>query len=195
MENSLSIVLSEIHDKLTTAGNDNLFKNITVCNHAADYINAYTVVLREASIGDKALIFYTDIRSKKVDEIQRNNKLTVIAYNHEERTQLILKGEAEIHHQDKIAKEYWYKDGFKGRRSYLAQPAPSTPIDKPADGLAYLDTDKFEDTDITGYENFAVVKININYLEYAKLNREGNRRAKFVPDAANNNWVGNWLIP
>lgn len=195
MDSNLNNAFSEIWKKLTSAEKDNPFKNITVCNYTADDINAYTVVLREAYLDDRTLVFYTDVRSKKVDEIQRDNRLTVVAYSHDERLQIILKGKAVIHHHNEIAKQYWRKNGFKGRKSYLAHPAPSTTIDEPADGLAYLNTDIFEDTDIAGYDNFAVVKLNIEYLEYVKLNREGNRRAKFELDIVSNSWQGRWLIP
>jgi hypothetical protein len=182
-------ILSQTHseDKIVV-------RYITVCNYAAGYINAYTVVLRSAEATQHTLFFYTDIRSTKVNEIAQDNRLTVVIYLDDEKVQLVLNGDAIIHHQNDITEQYWTKDGYKGRRSYLAQPGPSTVINEPADGLAHLNGKHFDDTDDAGYENFAVIEIKVNQFEYLKLNREGNRRASFSLNA-NNEWEGSWLIP
>lgn len=167
---------------------------ITVCNNAAEYINAYTVVLREASRDNNSLVFYTDLRSEKVAEINEDNRITILKYNEECRVQVILRGTADIYHQNAITQHYWSKDGYKGRRSYLAQPAPSSVINEPEDGLEYLNGKEFNETDMEGYENFAVVKVQILALEFLKLSREGNRRARFTLNSSNE-WQGQWLVP
>ncbi|CAM3775165.1 pyridoxamine 5'-phosphate oxidase family protein [Mucilaginibacter galii] len=191
----LTDMFSECWSKLEATGSkDSPLRNMTVCNYAADDINAYTVVLREANAERNTLIFYTDHRSPKVEQLQLNGKVTVVFYSDEEKMQLILKGNATIHHQDEVSYWYWRKDGYKGRRSYLAEPAPSTLINEPADGLIYIKGKKFEEHDPTGYENFAVVVIKTNYLEYLQLNREGNRRAKFMLEDGGE-FQGAWLIP
>jgi pyridoxamine 5'-phosphate oxidase len=167
---------------------------ITVCNNAPEYINTYTVVLREASRDNNSLVFYTDLRSQKVDEIKQDNRITIIKYNEEGRVQVILRGTADVYHQNAITQHYWNKDGYKGRRSYLAKPAPSSVINEPKDGLEYLNGKEFNETDMEGYENFTVVKVQILALEFLKLNREGNRRVSFNLNS-NNKWQGQWLVP
>lgn len=195
MNTQLQPLLTDSWNKLATAGSKNaVFKNITLCNYAADGINAYTVVLRGAVASAGNIIIYTDYRSPKVDQLRLNNKVTVVAYSEEEKLQLILKGEAIVHYQDDVSERYWKESGYKGRRSYLAQPAPSTPVDKAADGLAYLNQKEFEEQDPAGYENFAVISIKADFMEYLQLNREGNRRAKFTRNE-NEEWEGAWLIP
>lgn len=191
----LTDIFSECWNKLEAAGSkDSPLRNMTVCNYAADDINAYTVVLREANAEHSTLTFYTDHRSPKVEQLQLNGKVTVVLYSDEEKLQLILKGNATIHHQDEVSHRYWQKDGYKGRRSYLAEPSPSTLIDEPADGLDYIKDKKFEEHDPAGSENFAVVVLKINYLEYLQLNREGNRRAKFTLEDGGELKEA-WLIP
>ncbi|WP_345950516.1 pyridoxamine 5'-phosphate oxidase family protein [Mucilaginibacter sp. PAMB04274] len=195
MNEDLEDIINASWKKLTGQrdGDNAGFKYIQVCSYAADYIDAYTVVLREGSADNRSIIFYTDVRSPKVGDIKQNNKLTVISYNDEQKIQLILKGEAEIHFQNDTAAFYWQKDGYRSRRSYLAQPAPTTSVEEATDGLLHLSNRKFDDADAAGYENFAVVKINVNYLEYLQLSRDGNRRAKFSWQGAG--WDGTWLIP
>jgi pyridoxamine 5'-phosphate oxidase len=190
MNDQLSSLLSQSWDKLAEAHT----KVITVCNLSTNGVNAYSVVLREASADDGALLFYTDYRSPKVEQIKQDSRLTIHIYNEEDKLQLVLKGKAVIHYQNEIAQLYWKEDGYRGRRSYLAQPAPSTHINEPADGLAYLGNRQFKDTDTNGYENFAVIEVRIDELDYLKLNREGNRRAKFVLDNTGE-WQGMWLVP
>ncbi|MFD1257438.1 pyridoxamine 5'-phosphate oxidase family protein [Mucilaginibacter terrae] len=196
MNNALNEIFADSWNKITGEGNrgGKVTRTITVCNYAPDYINAYTVVLREASYTEGSLLFYTDIRSEKVAEIKRDNRLTLITYNEEDKQQLIFKGTAFIYHQNATTQQYWNKDGFKGRRSYMAQPAPSSVINEPVDGLEYLEGKDFDETDMQGYENFAVIKVQINLLEWLKLSRDGNRRAKFnlYKDSG---WQGQWLIP
>jgi pyridoxamine 5'-phosphate oxidase len=195
MNAQLQYIFDDSWNKLATAGSkDAVFKNITLCNYAADDINAYTVVLRGADASAGNIIIYTDYRSPKVDQLRHNSKVTIVAYSDGEKLQLILKGEAIVHYQDDVSERYWKESGYKGRRSYLAQPAPSTVVDEATDGLAYLNQKEFEEQDPAGYENFAVISIKADFMEYLQLNREGNRRAKFVLSGSNE-WEGMWLIP
>lgn len=195
MNGQLSHIFSDSWNKLMNAGSgdESLTRNITVCNYAAGYVNAYTVVLRESSADDYTLLFYTDIRSEKVKEIEQDNHLTIIIYDDARRLQLILKGTAVIHHQNKIAQLYWDDEGHRNRWSYMARPAPSTVVNEPVNGLEHLNGKSFDEDDNSGYENFAVVQIEISYLEWLQLSREGNSRARFIQQAAE--WQGMWLVP
>lgn len=195
MNTQLQHLLADSWNKLATAGSkDAVFKNITLCNYAADGINAYTVVLRGADSLVGNIIIYTDYRSPKVAQLRHDNKVTVVIYSEDERLQLTLKGEAIVHYHDDVSEWHWKAGGYKGRRSYVAQPAPSTVVNEPTDGLAYLNAKEFEEQDPAGYENFAVIIIQVDFLEYLQLNREGNRRAKFTRNE-NEEWEGAWLIP
>lgn len=195
MNTQLTNIFSECWSKLEEGGSkDSALRNITVCNYAPNGINAYTVVLREADASTHTLTFYTDHRSPKVEQLKLNGQVTVILYSDEEKLQLTLKGQAHVHCQNELSQQHWKKSGYKGRRSYLAQPSPSTIIEEPADGLDHIKGKEFDEHDPAGYENFAVVTITANYLEYLKLNREGNRRAKFTFDE-NGEWLGKWLVP
>jgi pyridoxamine 5'-phosphate oxidase len=193
MDYSLSQINTECWNALAKSCKGQESQYITVCNYAAGYINAYTVVLREVSTDQQKIIFYTDVRSNKVGEIATDNRLTIVSYNQAYKVQITLAGNAVIHHQNEVTKRYWYKNGFKGRRSYIAQPGPSTVIEEPTDGLAYLSGKEFNDEDDFGIENFTVVEVTISYLEYLKLSREGNRRAMFTKESYD--WKGSWLIP
>jgi pyridoxamine 5'-phosphate oxidase len=167
---------------------------IAVCNFAKNYPNAYTVVLRDVESAEHQLIFFTDHRSEKVQQIKDNANVTAVYYDDATHIQLILKGEATINYQNDIAQEHWQQSGFKGRRSYLAQQTPSSVLTEKGDGLEYLGSKKFDDDDPAGFENFAVVILKVDFLEYLQLHREGNRRARFTVKP-HSGWMGEWIVP
>jgi len=195
MEAKLDNLIAQSWEKLQQAKQGKAgSRYLTVCNFAESYPNAYTVVLREVLSDEHHIIFHTDIRSEKVAEIKRNPSLSVVYYDDTDRIQIILKAEAAIHHQDDIAKQHWQQSGFKSRRNYLTQQAPSSPLPEESSGLEYLGDKKFDDSDAAGYEKFAVVALHVKILESLQLNHEGNRRARFKADQQNG-WIGEWITP
>ncbi len=173
---------------------DHAFHNTTVANLAAHGINVYTVVLRDIVPETGQVVFYTDARSEKIAEIQADYILTALFYDREKQIQIIVKGAAAIEQHSDNTLNYWKKDGFKGRKSYLAELPPSTPVGQAEDGLAYLQDKKFSEEDMDGYSNFAVVTIKATEFEYLQLSKEtGNRRARFRLDREKAE--GTWIIP
>ncbi|WP_158825520.1 pyridoxamine 5'-phosphate oxidase family protein [Mucilaginibacter lacusdianchii] len=196
MDKSMYQILANSWNGLTN-GNGHInsaFRNITISHIADEYVNAYTVVLRKIGFNEQQLVFFTDYRSPKVSQISSHNRLTVCGYNPATQIQLIFKGVATIHYRDEVAQHNWKVEGYKGQKSYLAKPAPSTAIEQPDDGLSYLASPQSNGDTPDGYENFAVVVIDVKQMEYLKLSPTGNRRAQFTlqPSGA---WQGTWLIP
>jgi 3-hydroxyisobutyrate dehydrogenase len=195
MEAKLDDILAKSWEKLQQAKQGKAgSRYITVCNFAKGYPNAYTVVLRDVLPDEIQIVFHTDVRSEKVEEIKSSSNLTIVYYDDADHIQIILKAEATIHYQDDITRQQWQQSGFKSRRNYLTQQAPSSPLNEEGSGLEYLGDKKFDDNDLSGYENFAVVVLNINFLEYLQLNKEGNRRARFKADQKNS-WIEEWVTP
>lgn len=153
-------------------------------------VNLRTVVLRAVKPDEKQVIFYTDIRSAKMNDLKINPELSWLFYDGEDKTQVRAAGNAIIHHQDELAAEHWGKVGENGRKSYMAIPGPSTGIDHPADGLEHLKEDNTADD---GYNNFAVIITRVNYIEWLSLKDSGHRRAEFR--LIDNSWKGQWLTP
>ena len=195
MEAKLDDILAQSWEKLQQAKQGKAgSRYVTVCNFAEGYPNAYTVVLRDALPANNQIIFHTDVRSEKVDEIKSNPNVTAVYYDDVDHMQIIMKAGAVIHHQDDIAKQHWQQSGCKSRRNYLTQQAPSSHLNEESSGLEYLGDRKFDDSDPVGYENFAVVVLDVNSLEYLQLNKEGNRRTRFKADQRNT-WMGEWVTP
>src|SRR5476651_665965 len=169
------------------------FRNMVISTQGDGNIGIATVVLRAVSAHNGLLIFYTDIRSNKVFNLRNNNSISVLLYNDADKLQLILKGNTTLHNQDDITAGHWAALTNQGKKSYMANAAPSSRIDNPTDGLDNINDDTWNDALITGYQNFAVIKVAVNLMEYLKLNQTGHRRASF--NFIKNNWVGSWQVP
>jgi pyridoxamine 5'-phosphate oxidase len=169
------------------------FRNMVISTHGDGNIGMATVILRAVSADDGLLIFYTDVRSNKVFNLQNNNSISMLLYSDADKLQLILKGNTTLHNQDDVTAGHWAALTNQGKRSYMAHPAPSSKINDPADGLEYINDDTWNDALIAGYQNFAVIKVAVNLMEYLKLSQTGHRRASF--NLIKNSWMGSWLVP
>ncbi len=141
-----------------------------------------TVVLRKVIPAERSLIFYTDCRSPKIDQLQKNNAVSWLFYDAKSNIQLRLKTVATIHHQDEIALKHWNESRLESRVCYLVQPAPATRTHLPTDGLP-KQLDRFSlsaESLALGYENFAVVKNKVAQIDWLILNPDGHRRAQFI---------------
>ena len=158
-----------------------------------DEVDGRIVVLRKSDRQNKFLQFHTDLRSPKVDILQRNNKACLVFYDKEEKIQLRVKVECEINNQNSITEESWKKTQHISRRCYLTDNPPGTTSEKPTSGMI----SKLEDFNYTideserGYKNFTVIKCHIKSIEWLYLAAKGHRRAKF--DTKTNKH--SWLVP
>jgi len=169
---------------------DNAFHTGVAGTHLNGEVNLRTVVLRGIEPDAKQVIFYTDSRSAKMEDLKTNPHLSWLFYDHKEGVQLRLSGNAIINQDNDIASYHWDKVHNGGKRSYLAIPGPSTGVAEPTDGLEYLN----DDSDLeAGYKNFAVIVTEVNFIEWLNLKDNGHRRAEFK--LIYNSWKGQWLIP
>ncbi|MBC7886714.1 MAG: pyridoxamine 5'-phosphate oxidase family protein [Ferruginibacter sp.] len=174
----------------------NAFQTPVVANAGASGINMRTVVLREAGAAKKQLSFYTDNRSGKWAELQRNNRISWLFYDPLDRIQIRAGGIAALHHNDELADKAWSGTSITNRKNYLSEPAPSTETEHPVSGLPT----EFEQADPTaeqteaGRKNFGLVITSIQWMEWLWLNNSCHRRAVFVYNEKES-FTANWLVP
>ena len=154
-----------------------------------------TVVLRKALVAEKTLNFHTDYRSPKVNQIKENPAVSILLYDFESRIQIRLKAKATIHHLDEVCEEAWGKSRLESRRCYLVEPAPSSTISFPDDGLPKNLTvkDLKEDNVQPGFENFVIIKLKVEEVDWLFLNHNGHRRAHYV--ISKKEIEMNWMLP
>lgn len=154
-----------------------------------------TVVLRKTEKTTRQLYFYTDIRSEKVQQLNKNPTLSWLFYHPKKNIQIRAIGKAKIHYQDELANQHWQNIPSYGRKTYGTVQAPSTMIKESSDNLP--DLWKGEEIAMAkteyAYANFALIVCEITALEWLHLQRSGHQRAKF--SWINDEWVGEWLVP
>jgi len=154
-----------------------------------------TVILRQVIAAEKTLIFHSDVRSPKISQIKNNNHISWLFYDEDARIQIRLKAKATIHHLNDLALSRWEDSRLESRRCYLSQPAPSSFIDFPSDGLPEnLDVKNLTVENVAdGFNNFVVVETEVTQIEWLFLNHSGHRRATFSYDG--NIIKKQWMLP
>ncbi|ANM32111.1 hypothetical protein ABI59_05980 [Acidobacteria bacterium Mor1] len=143
---------------------------------------ARVVVLRELRRAPLRLSVYTDVRTAKVEQLRTDPRAELLFFDRDSLRQLRVAGRVTVHHGDDVARQAW------GDRSHLQEDyarlfPPGSPSD--ADGAGALSGD--------GFDNFAVLRLDAESLDWLQLSREGHRRARF--HAAEAGWDGSWVVP
>ena len=165
---------------------------VFICGNDKD-LDGRVVVLRKADEQQSLIQYHSDIRSSKIEKIEKNPNCSILFYGKEEKIQLRIKAKCKVNYNNDITKESWEKTGHISRKCYLVTNGPGTLSNKPTSGLGK----KFDNFNFTkeeseaGYKNFCVIRCNIKSIEWLYLAAKGHRRAFF--DLENNK--KNWLVP
>jgi 3-hydroxyisobutyrate dehydrogenase len=164
-----------------------------VATHSGIDISLRTVVLRKAIPETNELRFHTDTRSKKWKELTLNPSISALFYDAADRIQIWVKGRAELQVKNDITGAAWQKTSLSSRRCYLTNFDPSSFTDNPTSGLPeHIEKENFtlEESEM-GYQNFGIVVIQIQNIDWLWLHHAGHRRAYF--DYISGSF--SWMIP
>jgi 3-hydroxyisobutyrate dehydrogenase len=164
-----------------------------VATHSGNDISLRTVVLRKAVPETRELRFHTDTRSKKWQELTLNPTISALFYDAADRIQIRVQGRAELHFNNDLTTNAWLKTSLSSRRCYLTNFDPSSFTDNPTSGLPeHIEQENFtlEESEI-GYQNFGIVSIQVQNIDWLWLHHAGHRRAYF--DYVNER--NQWMIP
>jgi 3-hydroxyisobutyrate dehydrogenase len=156
-------------------------------------INLRTVVLRKALPEIKELRFHTETRSKKWKELTLNPSISALFYDAADRIQIRVKGRAELQVKNDITAAAWQKTSLSSRRCYLTNFDPSSFTQNPTSGLPeHIEQENFtiEESEM-GYQNFGIVTIQVQNIDWLWLHHAGHRRAYF--DYVSGSF--SWMIP
>lgn len=143
-----------------------------------------TVVLRGADAQSWRVVVHTDARSPKAEELLREPRVSLAFYDAGASAQIRIEGRATRYTGDDIAAAAWARLPDASRRNYRTTAAPGTPSPIPTDGLP----ERLFGLD-DGIENFMLVEIEIDALEWLLLHPDGQRRARFTRE------TGSWVVP
>ncbi len=159
--------------------------------------DARIMVLRAADADFAALRFHTDRRSPKMAVIGADPRLTILAYDPQDRVQLRLTAQAHIEHHGPVADAAWADATPLSRRVYLVTAAPGGPLALPGSALPE-DLRHRRPTPAeteAGRSHFSVILARITVIDWLRLGSGGGLRARFVRDHAGNGWQGAWIAP
>jgi 3-hydroxyisobutyrate dehydrogenase len=151
------------------------------------------VVLRKANPVSKELRFHTDTRSKKWQELNLNPSISALFYNAADRIQIRVKGRGVLQFNNDISAAAWQKTSLSSRRCYLTNFDPSSFTQNPTSGLPEnIEQENFtlEESEI-GFQNFGIVSIQVQNIDWLWLHHAGHRRAYF--DYISGSF--RWMIP
>lgn len=154
-----------------------------------------TVVLRGFDPARRLMTVYTDYRSPKVAEIERDARISLVFFEGVSKVQLRIFGIAALHRGDATAEQAWSRLEMFGRRCYLGA-APGAPSQEPSAGLPpdLLGIAPDAARSAIGFQNFTVIEIRMEKLDWLYLSPSGDRRARLTWDARGA-FAADWLTP
>jgi hypothetical protein len=144
-----------------------------------------TMVLRQFEPAARRLTLHTDRRAAKLSEIDHQPRIAVHVYDARAAVQVRLSACALVHVADHLAREAWEAGVPSSHTCYAVSPAPGTIVAAPPPAATDRDA---------GFENFAVLALTFDTLEWLWLYHGGHRRARFAW-ADDGSRSAAWLVP
>ncbi len=145
--------------------------------------DARVVVLREVLNEGRELLAFSDRRAPKIAQIRQHPRIALVFYDGAGPVQLRVHGQAKVDETPDAERWAWLSDAQ--RQNYRSLAIPGTPVLNPSEGWAT--------TDRSGLEEFAVIRMTVETMDWLWLARAGHRRAQFSWEAGN--WCGRWAVP
>lgn len=154
------------------------------------------VILRGVDPVNRQLHCYTDRRSPKIEQIMLRPQTSWLFYDRQARVQVRLAGDARMRpHDDPMSRKAWQYCSPEHRRNYGGRLAPGTECSQgygsaPEDLLANLP--EIPESQAVS-ENFCVITVVIDVIDWLQVSESGNRRAQFW--WAGEGWQSSWVAP
>lgn len=153
--------------------------------------DARTVVLRRVDRGSRSLLFHTDSRSGKMQQLIETPEVVWHDWNPDLAQQFRLYGQASLHESDDLAQGFWEDLGDEERAHYQKEEAPGSALGRPRS--THPDTDPVADAPESPRDHFAVVRTVVERIDWLHLHPEGHYRAVFEWTAGS--FQGEWVAP
>tara|TARA_B100001250_G_scaffold311652_1_gene273627 strand:- start:820 stop:1386 length:567 start_codon:yes stop_codon:yes gene_type:complete len=168
--------------KLALKDSNHPFRYLILGSAQGDLINQRYVVLRDMD-DDLNLYVFSDARTQKVKDFERNSNCSALFYHPEERIQVRVIAKTEI--LNSLGKQaYWKTIQGVSVKAYSSVKSPGTPVQEWEEAYKW-------DKSI-GFENFSVIRIIPQEIEMLQLNKLEHLRIRF---SRSNDWKGQKLVP
>lgn len=154
---------------------DHGWRRAVLASCSPDGADARLVVLREVHAEQRELVIYTDTRSPKVAQLQRDPRATLVCWSAALGWQLRLRGEVEIAADGLEVTSRWATIKHRpAAQDYLSPLAPGSDLE--AGGK--VDHPR---------EHFGVLTFRVRAIDWLEVHALGHRRAAF--DARGRRWL------
>lgn len=194
MFETLEDIQEDIKRRLIRAGKDRRSAMHTPVVGTADaYVRV--MVLREFSSADWSLRFHTDARSPKCAAVGEGGAVGVLFYDPGAKLQIRARGIGRVVTQGAKVDAAWAASSEYARRCYLAVDAPGSAVEHATSGLPEEVEGVRPDAEmlLPARENFALLMVELQALDWLYLAHDGHRRAMFRRDGEE--WQGGFAIP
>ena len=141
---------------------------------------ARVLVLRALDLATRTLVFHTDTRSAKIEELKVDPRVALTFYDAARKAQVRINGVATLHSGNALSHQRWAASRPSSLRCY-AGAQPGAMSQQPTSGLPAQfesrEPELAELADVRQY--FAVLTIAVQRLEWLHLHSRGQRRASF----------------
>ena len=194
MFDQLDDVRTDLTNRLIRAAKDRKSPMHTPAIITSD-VDARVMVLREFDSAAFTLRFHTDTRAPKVAPIEADPRVAVLFYDKGAKIQIRVRGTAQILRDAPVTDTAWDNGSNFARRCYMGD-GPGTASDAPTSGLP-AELEGVEPSDeqlIPARDNFAVLRITLQELDWLYLAHTGHVRAQFSRGEGGE-WPGRWVSP
>jgi pyridoxamine 5'-phosphate oxidase len=153
------------------------------------------LVLRDLIPSERILVFHTDILSDKWSELSNHPTASILGFSANISEQFRFEGRVELFPEDnEINQSEWDKLSIWSKNTYCGGPpgddANPPQLDQPKEVEPPSD-EQFAQ----GRSRFGVIKFKADKLDWFRLQRSDNRRAKFSYDYSGNIEKAGWINP
>jgi pyridoxine/pyridoxamine 5'-phosphate oxidase len=178
----LSLVLLELKKGPTVRKHP--FRYTVLSTSVNNQVNSRWVVFRKFADHDQ-LHIYTDSRSKKVTELERNGNASLLFYHPRQKLQIRLNGNIELHHQDSLTEKYWPGVKSTGAKDYTSLRAPGETIESAEEAHVWEDDPK--------EVHFMILEFQPRTMDVLQLGKQGHLRFYYEKKATE--WKGQIIVP
>lgn len=195
MFDTLEACLTDCRDRLIRARRDRKSPLHTPVIVTAD-VDARVMVLRAFDAQSWRLRLHTDTRAPKAQVIAADPRMAVLFYDKGAKIQIRARGTGEIVREGAEIDAAWAASTRFARRCYLGE-GPGAASDTPTSGLpSEFEGVEPDDTQLVpARENFALLRITLDALDWLYLAHTGHVRAQFTRAGQGAAWEGRWVSP
>ncbi|MDH4394505.1 MAG: pyridoxamine 5'-phosphate oxidase family protein [Limnobacter sp.] len=149
--------------------------------------NSRNIILRAVESQRALCTFYTDLRSGKIADITHDPRVSLLFWNPRSNEQLRAWGDACVVNDPKALDLHWSRIPDYARKDYATLSAPGALLTE--DQALDITSLRVE----SARQNFRLIQVQIQRMDYLKLDREGHQR--FGLNQENDAWVFKALVP